>query len=213
MRSNTILRGISLVILSFSILNLLRSCGSTNSSTEDLVHDMGYEMAMAVLPALEEGHEIIVLTVPTGLAEDTRIQKNNLLKKLKKKGVVILEERMLNRNKAPGEWHFHEDKGFSLDEYLEAVQAHPDADAILSLAGHLRLSEYDLRDLPEDTPPLILTFVSSKQPFLDELLERGIVKLAIIPCPEEERTFSGRPESAAQWLTEYFDIITPDGKI
>jgi len=207
MKSPKFLIVISIFIFALSILGIIRSSNNYSGRTEVIVKRMGDALAMELMQGLEKGDEILVLTVPTGLAKGVQAQKDTLLKRLEKNGIKIKAIRMLERPDALNEWHYHEDAGFSVQEYLDAVAAYPVVDAVLSLAGHLRLNLQDLQKLPENTPPLLLAAVSKPQLYFEELCQRKLIKVAILPRPDDQRNFSGRPASAEQWLKEYFDVI------
>lgn len=207
MKNPKILFVISIFLVGLAGLVIMRSCTERSGRTEVMVKRMGDVLAIQLMQGLEKGDEILVLTVPTGLAKGVQAQKDTLLKRLGKNGIKIKAVRMLDRSDALDEWHYHEDAGFTVQEYLDAVAVYPDVDAVLSLAGHLRLNLQDLQQLPENTPPLLLAAVSKPQPYFEELCQRKLVKVAILPRPDDQRSFSGRPASAEQWLKEYFDVI------
>ena len=79
---------------------------------------------------------------------------------------------------------------------------------MVSLTGAMRVTESDFERLSDDLPPVILLYIEYEQPELGMLLERGIVRLAVVPRPHTAVTARGVPDSPEEWLANYFNVMT-----
>jgi hypothetical protein len=95
-------------------------------------------------------------------------------------------------------------EGFPAEVFLDLLQRHPDAAAIVSLIGPPRLSPQQMRALPVRRPKLIV--VAAYPEAAKPSLAAGVTALAIVPRVNAAPTET-LPKTKAEWFNQLYEIL------
>lgn len=211
-KKNVLLMAAALLAVGFSMISVTRSCARSGSPHDELTDGLGTRMGAVVARSI--GKKVVVLDYPSGSSKLLDSQKQQFLKALGRNGVKVQEVLILDIPPEAGSRYLRpEEFGITVEQYAEAARAFPDVDAIVSIAGALNATPQSLDMIPQDAPPLVITYSQRPQQGIEELMERGFLQMVIQPLPSHQLSGKGKPESPEQWLADYFDVITVDDHV
>jgi hypothetical protein len=163
---------VALVLAAFSALFWLRNC-QKDSPIEQVLRPRGVFLAEQTLTAVPEGSRALILTLGSPMGKDlSEPLLDGFMRVYRKHGVEIVAVEAIDFERFQGA------TGFPLSQFREAIEHHPEADAVVSLAGLPSLDEKDIVMIDEKGLRLILG-MGDVPGNLPDYLDRGIVDLAI----------------------------------
>jgi len=92
--------------------------------------------------------------------------------------------------------------------FLETLQKYPKAGAIILFLGFPQLAGRDLDALRQRVPKMIV--VAAYRPDYQELLERRLIDLAIVPRLDALPENAPKPRTLREWFAQEYVILAPE---
>ena len=93
------------------------------------------------------------------------------------------------------------------EQFAAARAKHPRADAFVLFIGFPMLSPSELNSLKTGKTKFIV--ISAALPGYRELLNAGIIQLAIVPKPGTANEDTSEPKNLREWFAREYQIVTP----
>jgi hypothetical protein len=94
------------------------------------------------------------------------------------------------------------------EQFFQILQKHPKAGAIVLFLGFPPLANRDWEALQPSAPKMVV--VSGYRPDYQELLERHVIDLAIVPRFDAPPETSRKPQTLRDWFEQEYVILTAD---
>lgn len=166
---------------------------------------IGQALAEETRRALGQKGDVAVVSMATGQAPELKVQMAAFEKRLKALGGIVVKERVTldpgdNPKYRPG-------AGLSARRLLKIVRKNPNVAAIVSFVGAPSLTDEDLAQIK--TMPLLIAEAHSPDKLIN-LLEKKILRAAIVPRFEFPAPGPKKPATGQQWFDYYFQIVRAD---
>lgn len=200
-----------LLVIVASILGTFRTCGSKPQDIRiDLIKALRLIAAEKTAAFLEyQGSIVLVLPdVPHQIYYDAIDEE--LVAPCEERGISVIgtEKVALSWGSAPG-GSSGGSVGLTGARVFEIAARHPDANAILSLVGIPEFTDSEYRRAAESLPPLIVSRDARMGPDIEDLIQTGIVAMAIVPKKSLLPT-KAEGQDARELFDEYFRIVTQE---
>jgi hypothetical protein len=198
---NSLLAAGSLVAIIASALWIY--CLQFRASTHNVaLHTrVGQVMAEQTAHAVGPKGRIVYLTIPTVGEPELATQLEAFRAALKRMGNYEIKEHQYDTK---DQAKYGLGAGLSGRRYLRAVKNNPKADAIVSFVGAPALSDEEAADLNK-APKFI---AEAKTPdHLAKLLEKGLIKAAVVCRFSFPAPGSGKPRTANDWFQNRYQIL------
>jgi hypothetical protein len=96
--------------------------------------------------------------------------------------------------------------GVPADQFLKALEAHPSSAAVILFFGFPELTAADEASLAERRIKMVV--VSSFRPGYQQLIERGLIDLAIVPRNDALPPTGAAPITVRERFDQQFSLVT-----
>ncbi len=117
-------------------------------------------------------------------------------------GITVLDTELVSMPSTPSK----PSALFTGEMFFKMLESQPDADAIVSFVGAPPLTRDEISALPSKRPKLIALAEAGMTPVLQQLLDDGVVQMAIVPRPYL-RPQAGQPLRKPGSRKECFDLL------
>jgi hypothetical protein len=173
-----------------------------------LHHGIGGALAAEVIQALDNRGDILVITMADGDSQILTAQFTAFRTAIEKAGGIRIKhvELISSEKKA----NYGPGVGLSASKLARDVKKNANMAAIISFVGLPKLDEKDLAALGDTVPPLFAFSRNAKK--LGPLLERQVLKAAIVPRFQFPAPGPEKPSTPNEWFVNQYQMIHAFGQ-
>jgi hypothetical protein len=199
----TVIAAIAAIVA--STIWIYRTQFAVTVSNIPLQQAIGQALAEETSRALGQKGDVVIVSMETGHAPELKVQMDAFEKRLNALGGILVKERVILD---PGDNpKFRPGAGLSAKRFMKIVRKNTNVGAIASFVGAPSLTDDEMAQIKP--VPIFIAEARSPEKLIN-LLQKKILRAAIVPRYEFPAPGPKKPSTGQQWFNYYFQIVRPE---